>query len=941
MRTELRFLTWLDVRRMIRRKTQDGRAQLPAGILSMECFSDALEISLSNLSCQETAITAINILQEWFGEWYIPEKTGIALGLGDTVLPIEFVQEDRQTPGVRQIRPFWEEISYINQSERSDDQASIAPQELLPEPFTAPPEIFAFYSFKGGVGRTLHLAAHLFALLERSRELNQSIKVLVIDADLEAPGLTYWERLEKQTPSVSFIDFLEAYHYTPVPIEQMLLVFAQEIQKSSRIEGKSTVYVLPACLNDDQLLDMPVLPEHLARGVSGPWTCGDAIQALGQKLQADYILIDLRAGISEISSPIIFDPRIHRFLVTPASEQSISGISLVLNQISHIVPTDTQIENGQYHDPSVILSLLTPELRKIDSFDDALERLRNSYNLLEPESNELYSQRLLEIKETEFAQELLHINSWDEARTKLTSNSTTVMQVAREWASTQLLSKRLDGADDLQNTNPELHDSDALRQVTSLKEICQKYEFAESGQGESLLVTEPLRNLATSFRSELPRVVSIGAKGAGKTFTYIQIARFKYWGAFLNKVLGENSQDHSQTYVFPLLESSTIHEDARKILTSCRNEVISKLGENAPEFIFSECKDRILRKLSDLSLEAVDWTLFWIEELARSIGAEPPSSGTHTLSSINQNLTDRDLKVIFLVDGLEDIFTQISSNPQQQKALHALVDLPRRLGELRRSSVGIIILLRRDFLRHILLQNMPQFEHLYKAYDLFWDVDSFLRLVYWICSQAQVIDADESTVSSLSRSQLIQELQKLWGKKLGADKSNEAYTPSWIFAALTDFKGRLQARDIVRFLYHAADIAITQADVQFGRWSLLGRILPPQAIRRALVPCSTKKVDETDQEYADFKQWRNQIDQLYTREKRFVPFLAENFDLSQATILMLEEIGVIYGDTEKDGIVKFYMPEIFRTGLNFSLKAGARPRVLVLKRKALGPTGLL
>jgi hypothetical protein len=31
-----------------------------------------------------------------------------------------------------------------------------------------------------------------------------------------------------------------------------------------------------------------------------------------------------------------------------------------------------------------------------------------------------------------------------------------------------------------------------------------------------------------------------------------------------------------------------------------------------------------------------------------------------------------------------------------------------------------------------------------------------------------------------------------------------------------------------------------------------------------------------------------------------------------------------------------YMPEIFRTGLKFTSVKGARPRVLVLKRKALG-----
>jgi len=45
----------------------------------------------------------------------------------------------------------------------------------------------------------------------------------------------------------------------------------------------------------------------------------------------------------------------------------------------------------------------------------------------------------------------------------------------------------------------------------------------------------------------------------------------------------------------------------------------------------------------------------------------------------------------------------------------------------------------------------------------------------------------------LSQQELIEKLQDLWGKRLGSDHSKEAYSYAWIFAALTDFNGRLQA----------------------------------------------------------------------------------------------------------------------------------------------------
>jgi len=189
----------------------------------------------------------------------------------------------------------------------------------------------------------------------------------------------------------------------------------------------------------------------------------------------------------------------------------------------------------------------------------------------------------------------------------------------------------------------------------------------------------------------------------------------------------------------------------------------------------------------------------------------------------------------------------------------------------------------------------------------------------------------------LSQENLTNQLEQLWGKKLGSDNSKEAYTASWVFAALTDFNNRLQARDIVRFLYHAAEITIDRSqEVQFGKWSNR-RLLPPQAIRRALKPCSEKKVEEAKEEYPAFKTWVEDTLPKYPPAKLRIPFDVEEFDMEQSTVRMLEEMGVIYEDREKDDTdtARFYMPEIFREGLCFSGK-GARPRIVVLKRKALG-----
>jgi hypothetical protein len=913
----MKLFTWLDVRRLIRQKTFYG-SQLPEGITSINCFSDALEISLSNIADQSLAES---MLQGWFGEWYQNEHQIIQLDLGDSVLSVEFSAEELDTDTPINVRPFWQEIAYI--SDNPAESVSTSNNIQLPRSYTVLPSLIAFYSFKGGVGRTLHLAAYLFALLDYAKEIEKPITVLVIDADLEAPGLTYWDRSEKQQPAVSFINFLEAYHYSSLPIEQTLELFVKEIKKTPKNEGKSTFYFLPACLKDEQLLDTPVLPEHLARSPGDGWTFGDAIHELGKALKVDYVLVDLRAGLSEISSPLIFDPRIQRFFVTTATEQSVAGSSLVLAQISRLAPSEEDVDNSKYFDPSVIVSFLTPELKALPAFDNALVKFRTAYMpATSSEDSNIYSKRL-EIKETDFSQELLYINNWDEAKLKL--SPTSIAKVAKEWAVSQL--KDLI---DLTEIKPGSGDSaKSLDEVRKFRDICQQYEFAESGAGEKLLVTKALKNLATNFQTELPRIVSIGAKGSGKTFIYVQLSRLQSWENFLLVALEEKSE--FKAYIFPFLQSKNLQENAKLIVTEARQEVREALGDSIPEFFHSHYEERIQKSLGQ-NLTELEWSEFWVNEIARSLGLISVENTLVTIQEINNYLKGESIRIVYLFDGLEDIFQEAASNEKQKLALRTLINLPNKLSEIRQANIGLIILLRRDFLRHSITQNADQFESLYSSYDLSWNAESFLKLVYWICSQANIIGAAEDMIDSLGREGLVSELKKLWGEKLGSKR--EARTASWVFAALTDFKGRLQARDIVRLLYNAAHLTVEKSkELQFEKWS--DRLLPPQAIRRSLEPCSEKKVNEAKEEYPEFKKWVDSVETKYTQDQKKIPFASEDLGLDPTTTRMLEDMGVIYEDREDD-IARYYMPEIFRAGLKFTLQNGKRPRVLVLKRKALG-----
>ncbi len=911
----LRLLTWLDVRRIIAQHTNYGN-DLPQGVIRISCFSDALEISLTQENDKNTVST---ILKEWFGDWYDQGREVILLDFGDdAILPIEFIFDEQPSNMNFSIRPFWEEVAYINDSNQL--------KNFLPQPYLKKPNLIAFYSFKGGVGRTLHLYAYVFALLERAKHLDKEINILVIDADLEAPGLTYWNANQNIQPKLSFIDFLEIFHYSPDSPEKTLEGIAKEIKQSVPNEDKLKLYFMPAFLEEKQLLDTPILPENLVRNLDGSWRCTDAIYQLGETLGVDYIFIDLRAGLSEISSPILFDPRMQRFLVTTLNEQSINGTKLVLEQLGHIAYEESEDENEKYFDPCVIISWLTPEIKKSSAFDESITKLQSAY--IQSKNDDLYSTRL-EIKETEFAQQLLYINNWEEAEKKL--QGTSVMNNAAIWAQEQLIIPEETSSPTQQNPEDQI-----LEPVQKLKDICSQYEYAEEGESDDLLVTKPLKNLAINFQDNLPHIVSIGAKGAGKTFNYIQLSRFKFWESFLDKINPSNSKITPKTYIFPLLQSTTLKPKAKNITHHARQQLRQALGDNVPEFFPSDCSDRIKKYLASDSLNEPEWTSIWINEIAKAIGMEIEEEKQFMLSEINQYLTTKSLKLIVIFDGLEDIFPNIATDDKQKIALKALIDnLPNKLSEIRQANLGIIIFLRRDILRNTIAQNIGQFENLYRAYDLVWDQDSFLKLAFWLCSQAKIIGANKDGIENLSQEDLKEKLEPLWGKKLGKDRSREAYSVSWIFAALTDFNGRLQARDIVRFLYHAADITIENiSDLKFPKFSTI-RLLPPEAIRRALSPCSKKKVEEAKEEYPAFQKWVDEILPKYQATDKKIPFDIKQFQLDIPTINILEAMGVIYEDEEKEELERFYMPEIFREGLGFSGKS-ARPRVIALQRKALG-----
>lgn len=187
----------------------------------------------------------------------------------------------------------------------------------------------------------------------------------------------------------------------------------------------------------------------------------------------------------------------------------------------------------------------------------------------------------------------------------------------------------------------------------------------------------------------------------------------------------------------------------------------------------------------------------------------------------------------FLFDGLEEIFIQTLSSKTEKNAILGLCQDMLNEWKVKYKNIGAIIFLRKDLARDSIEVNFEQFNTLYNSVELRWSRTEALRLVVWLVNQAVPGFYQEEVAVEVASQELIERnLTKLWGVKLGKITSNEAYSSRWILAALSDFNGQLQARDIIRFLQYATEDA--------GRPIYEDRYIMPAEIKKAVPNCSNK-----------------------------------------------------------------------------------------------------
>ncbi|EBR9761907.1 hypothetical protein DS576_24875, partial [Salmonella enterica subsp. enterica serovar Abony] len=177
---------------------------------------------------------AISDLNEIFNDSIVRKEDELLLfvEIGGPEYFIELIPAVGEKKENNIVYPLWREHVYVENTNFKQ-----------PEQWGDGPKFCAFHSFKGGVGRTTSLMTYASAALD-----NDNIKkILLIDGDLEAPGLTLWLDAEN-LGKVTYTNFLEAIQFSEGKFDATIDFFAKELRKSSiSIDGNSKeIFVLPS-----------------------------------------------------------------------------------------------------------------------------------------------------------------------------------------------------------------------------------------------------------------------------------------------------------------------------------------------------------------------------------------------------------------------------------------------------------------------------------------------------------------------------------------------------------------------------------------------------------------------------------------------------------------------------------------------------------------------
>ncbi len=237
-------------------------------------------------------------------------------------------------------------------------------QELVDQRYK--PAVVAFFSFKGGVGRTTALVATAITLARYGH------RVAIVDLDLEAPGLS--TIFSNSSDNVGVLDYLleKKIQQNQWSLKTHLVAINEPLLLG---DSGETLRLLPAGNVDDNYL------EKLARldfqnlvDRQLPETLRGMLRELESAAKPlDFILLDARAGFHDIGGLAIADLSHAAVIFGTQSRQSWAGLTHVIRRLSRSLAQEPL--------PVVMIHAMAPPLNALGRSQELASFRKTSYDI--------------------------------------------------------------------------------------------------------------------------------------------------------------------------------------------------------------------------------------------------------------------------------------------------------------------------------------------------------------------------------------------------------------------------------------------------------------------------------------------------------------------------------------------------------------------------------
>lgn len=194
--------------------------------------------------------------------------------------------------------------------------------------------VVTFYSYKGGVGRSMAMANIAWLLASKYGK-----RVIVVDWDLEAPGLHRFFGIEDKELGPGLIDYLTSYRDALTRLDRKFsesdVLISRYLRRVDSFSNGGWLKLMSAGVQKDRASYVQKVRGFDWKGFYDNWGGAQLIEAMRTQFrqEADITLIDSRTGVTDVGGICTVQLPDTVVFVFVFNSQSMSGVETVASEL--------------------------------------------------------------------------------------------------------------------------------------------------------------------------------------------------------------------------------------------------------------------------------------------------------------------------------------------------------------------------------------------------------------------------------------------------------------------------------------------------------------------------------------------------------------------------------------------------------------------------------